>query len=124
VNGITRSDIWKRAMRSGTALVEVPFTATDTDSETNTVIDGVIDLAFREKEGWTIADYKTDAVADPAVWQQRIEMYRRQVNLYSDYWEQLTGEPVIERVLVLTSIAHELKWGKSGPVRAEQLELL
>jgi ATP-dependent helicase/nuclease subunit A len=124
VNGITHSDIWKRAMRSGTALVEVPFTATDPDSETNTVIDGVIDLAFREKEGWIIADYKTDAVADPAVWQQRIEMYRRQVNLYSDHWEQLTGEPVVERVLVLTSIAHELKWGKAGPVRAEQLELL
>ena len=124
VNGITRSDIWKRAMRSGTALVEVPFATEDLDADSPTIVDGVIDLAFREKDGWIIVDYKTDAVADPAVWQQRIEMYRRQVNLYSDYWEQLTGESVVERVLVLTSIEHELKWGKTGPVRAEQLELL
>ncbi len=124
VQGIAQSEIWKRAMRSGTALVEVPFAASEVDDQVRGSVDGVIDLAFRENEGWVIVDYKTDAMADPAVWQQRTELYRRQVNLYADYWEQLTGETVVERVLVLTSIGHELKWGKSGPVRAEQLELL
>ena len=57
------------------------------------------------------------------MWHQRTELYRRQVNLYADYWEHLTGEPVIERVLVLTSVEHEIKWGKAGPVLTQQLDL-
>jgi ATP-dependent helicase/nuclease subunit A len=123
VEGMTRSDIWKRAMRSGTALIEVPFAACDVEDRMPAVADGVIDLAFREKAGWIIVDYKTDAVADPAVWQRRTDTYRRQLNLYADYWEKLTGDMVVERVLVLTSVGHELKWGKTGPVKAQQLDL-
>ena len=124
VEGIARSDVWKRAMRSGTALVEVPFSVSEIDDGRTMLIDGVIDLAFRDQDGWVVVDYKTDAIADPDVWNQRTELYRRQVNLYADYWEQLTGEPVTERVLVLTSIEHEIKWGKTGPVKAQQLDLL
>jgi ATP-dependent helicase/nuclease subunit A len=124
VRGISKSDVWKRAMRSGTALVEVPFSSSSIDEGATQIVDGVIDLAFRDHNGWVVVDYKTDAVADPDVWQQRTELYRRQVNLYADFWEQLTGEPVTERVLVLTSVGHEIKWGKSGPVKAEQLDLL
>lgn len=123
VEGMTRSDIWKRAMRSGTALIEVPFAACDIQDRMRAVADGVIDLAFREKAGWIIVDYKTDAVADPAVWQRRTDTYRRQLNLYADYWEQLTCDIVVERVLVLTSVGHELKWGKTGNVKAQQLDL-
>ena len=123
VGGISRSDVWKRAMRSGTALVEVPFSVSEVDEGATAIVDGVIDLAFRENDGWVIVDYKTDAVADPEVWQQRIHLYKKQVNLYADYWEQLTGEPVQERVLVLTSVMRELKWGKTGAVRAQQLDL-
>jgi ATP-dependent helicase/nuclease subunit A len=123
VNGISRSDVWKRAMRSGTALIEVPFSTSEIDEGATTIIDGVIDLAFRDNGGWVIVDYKTDAIADPDVWQQRIHLYKKQVNLYADYWEQLTGEQVLERVLVLTSAMHELKWGKSGTLRAQQLDL-
>ena len=124
VHGMARSEIWKRAMRSGNYLVEVPFAQTDVDEGGTAVAEGVIDLAFREQAGWVIVDYKTDAIANPDIWQQRTELYRRQVNLYADYWEQLTGETVFERVLVLTSIEHELKWSKSGPVRTQQLDLL
>lgn len=123
VEGMTRSDIWKRAMRSGTALIEVPFAACDIEHRMHAVADGVIDLAFREKAGWIIVDYKTDAVADPAVWQRRTDTYRRQLNLYADYWEKLTGDTVVEKVLVLTSVGHELKWGKTGTVKAQQLDL-
>ncbi|HEX6559110.1 MAG TPA: PD-(D/E)XK nuclease family protein, partial [Longimicrobiales bacterium] len=123
VRGIGQSEIWKRAMRSGSALVEVPFAASDSDYDVRGVVDGVIDLAFREKDGWVIVDYKTDAIADPAAWQQRTELYRRQVNLYADHWERLTGESVVERVLVLTSVGHEITWGKSGPATAQQLDL-
>jgi ATP-dependent helicase/nuclease subunit A len=124
VEGMSRSEIWKRAMRSGNYLVEVPFALSEIDEGMPAIAEGVIDLAFRENDGWVIVDYKTDAIANPEIWQQRTELYRRQVNLYADYWEQLTGESVFERVLVLTSVEHEITWGKSGPVRTQQLDLL
>lgn len=123
VAGIMASDVWKRAMRSGSALVEVPFAAAEKDTELRGLVDGVIDLAFREKDGWVIVDYKTDAVTETDVWQRRIHEYKKQVDFYADYWESLTGETVVERVLVLTSGGQELKWGKSGPVVAQQLNL-
>jgi ATP-dependent helicase/nuclease subunit A len=128
VRGMSASEIYKRAMRSGNYLVEVPFAAVDNSGEISGIADGVIDLAFREKDGWVIVDYKTDAIADPDVWRQRTELYRRQVNLYADYWEQLTGESVVERVLVFTAIndpiERERRWAKPGPARTQQLELL
>jgi ATP-dependent helicase/nuclease subunit A len=125
VHGMINSEIWKRAMRSGSALVEVPFAAVEMSDELTGIMDGIIDLAFREQDGWVIVDYKTDAISDPDVWRQRTELYKRQVNLYADYWEMLTGETVFERVLVFTSMENPLdrerRWGKPGPVRTQQL---
>jgi len=125
VRGMINSEIWKRAMRSGSALVEVPFAAVEVNEEMTGIMDGVIDLAFREKDGWVIVDYKSDVISNPDEWRQRTEMYRRQVHLYADYWEQLTGEQVVERVLVFTSIENPLErersYGKPGPTRTQQL---
>ncbi|MGD8320391.1 MAG: UvrD-helicase domain-containing protein [Gemmatimonadota bacterium] len=66
------------------------------------VLEGVIDLAFRERGGWVIADYKTDVGTDPD-FPRRLESYRRQVELYAEAWARLTGEPVKERVLFFTA---------------------
>ena len=66
------------------------------------VLEGVIDLAFREKGGWVIADYKTDLGTDPE-FPARSASYRRQVDLYAEAWTRLTGEKVKERVLFYTS---------------------
>jgi ATP-dependent exoDNAse (exonuclease V) beta subunit len=73
------------------------------------VIEGVIDLAFREAEGWTLADYKSDAAGraiDPAL----MERYRAQLELYARAWERLTNEPVRERVLFFTADGHPERW--------------
>ena len=102
----------------------MPFAISEVDDGATAIAEGVIDLAFREPAGWVIVDYKTDAIANTDVWQQRTELYRRQVNLYADFWEQLTGEAVVERVLVLTSTGQAITWGKSGPAAAQQLNLL
>ena len=66
------------------------------------VLEGVIDLAFREADGWVVADYKTDVGTDPD-FPVRLASYRRQVELYADAWSRLTGEPVKERVLFFTA---------------------
>ncbi len=73
------------------------------------VLEGVIDLAFREKGGWVIADYKTDVGTDPD-FPRRLEAYRRQVDLYAEAWTRLTGEPVKERVLYFTSQERMEAW--------------
>ena len=73
------------------------------------VLEGVVDLAFRERGGWVIADYKTDVGADPD-FTSRTESYRRQVDLYAEAWTRLTGEPVKERVLFYTLQGRTDSW--------------
>ena len=43
-------------------MVEVSFSLAEKDGERPRIISGTIDLIFREKDGWVIADYKTDKV--------------------------------------------------------------
>jgi ATP-dependent helicase/nuclease subunit A len=74
-----------------------------------TVLEGIIDLAFREPDGWVIADYKTDVGTDPD-FAERSKAYRRQVDLYADAWSHLTGERVKERVLFYTAQRRIESW--------------
>ena len=53
-----------------------------------TMIEGVIDLAFEESDGWVIADFKTDREIE-----SRLDVYRRQVALYVNAIHALTGRP-------------------------------
>ena len=73
------------------------------------VIEGVVDLAFRESGGWVIADYKTDLGTDPN-FSSRLEAYRQQVDLYADAWARLTGDPVKERILFFTAQDRVESW--------------
>ena len=73
------------------------------------VIEGVIDLAFREDGGWVIADYKTDLGTDPD-FSSRLKAYRQQVDLYADAWARLTGDPVKERILFFTAQDRVESW--------------
>jgi len=73
------------------------------------ILEGVVDLAFRERGGWVIADYKTDVGTD-ADFRARAEGYRRQVDLYARAWTRLTGEPVKERVLFYTAQGRTDSW--------------
>jgi ATP-dependent helicase/nuclease subunit A len=84
--------------------IEAPSPAREQkeDSDVPEILEGVIDLAFREKGGWVIADYKTDIGTDPD-FGTRVDAYRRQVDLYAEAWTRLTGDPVKERVLFFTA---------------------
>ncbi|NIU73708.1 MAG: hypothetical protein GWN71_09035, partial [Gammaproteobacteria bacterium] len=115
VGTVRASETWARAKAAGRALSEVPFAYRDDrgrfhdpDPETPAgaprILEGVVDLAFREPDGWVIVDYKTDVGTDPG-FPARRESYIRQVDLYAAAWEELTGEPVKERVLLFTARA-------------------
>jgi ATP-dependent helicase/nuclease subunit A len=123
VESLRRSALWRRAGEATRVLVEVPFLISFPAAEAGRlglcgggaaatqVVEGVIDLAFREPlGGWVIADYKTDVFPSMEIRRERTAAYRRQVDLYSLCWERLTGEPVKERVLFFTSEGREEVW--------------
>jgi ATP-dependent helicase/nuclease subunit A len=86
-------------------------TAANSPTSPRQIVEGVIDLAFRDTDGaWTIADYKTDIFANDAIRRDRTEQYRRQVDLYALCWTRLTGEPVKDRVLIFTGEGREERW--------------
>ncbi len=83
--------------------------APEEPSRAHQVLEGVIDLAFLEADGWVIADYKTDLGTDPD-FGTRLDAYRRQVDLYAEAWTRLTGDPVKERVLFFTAQGRVETW--------------
>ncbi len=102
VRAVMRSDVWARAAASERRLAEVPFqTLVEPAEGPPTVLRGVIDLVFRERDGWVIVDYKTDDPRGRAV-EELVEQYRPQVLTYADAWEGAAGEPVREAGLYFT----------------------
>ena len=56
-----------------------------------TIVDGVVDLAFEEDGAWIVVDYKTD---DPAlISTENLAIYERQVDLYRQAIVAATGAP-------------------------------
>ena len=98
--GLSQSNLFEDEMESSDEQDD--SAEEDTPSSTSHVLEGVIDLAFLEHDGWVIADYKTDVGTDPD-FAMRSRAYRQQVDLYADAWTQLTGEAVKERVLFFTA---------------------
>ncbi len=104
VEAIAGSELFARARSAERLLVEVPFArAIPTDAGPLQLVEGVVDLAFREPGGWVLVDWKTDEVDDPAILAARRAAYERQLAIYAECWEALTGEPVAERILRFTA---------------------
>ncbi len=147
VREIISSEFWTRAMAAETKFFETPFAVKvgpedpdygELSSRAGLVsmagarpvapvknaplfLSGAIDLAFFEGDGWVIADYKTDRVAESAAethadedrpaLRELVDYYRPQVALYGRFWEKITGQRVKESGLYFTSIA---KWVRIG----------
>lgn len=73
------------ALQAGRCHREAPITLRHDDG---TWIEGQLDLAFEDADGWTVVDFKTDADLDRA-----LDDYRRQVALYVDAVQRATGRP-------------------------------
>ena len=66
---------------------ELPFTCRLDGRQ----VSGRIDLAYRKDGAWTVIDFKTARLTDPAQAEAR---YRDQMTLYRTALSALTGEPV------------------------------
>ena len=88
VTSALRHPILERARAAtsrGDCRREVPVALRDEDG---TLIEGVVDLAFREDRRWTVVDFKTDKELDT-----ELDVYRQQVALYAMMINKATGEP-------------------------------
>jgi hypothetical protein len=73
-----------QARTRGDCRRETPVTIRDTEGA---LIEGVVDLAFREAERWTVIDFKTDQDIS-----RGLDAYRQQVAAYADAIEAATGQ--------------------------------
>jgi ATP-dependent helicase/nuclease subunit A len=71
------------ADRDGGCRREAPVTYRCPDGS---LVEGVVDLAFKRGESWVVVDFKTDRVVDTA-----LDTYRRQVGLYVAAVARATG---------------------------------
>ena len=94
VKGVAASEMWKRMKTAEKAFVEVPFSLKIEDEKLPKVISGVIDLAFKESDGWVIVDYKTDKVDGNL--DSLVDYYKSQIEMYRDFWKKMSGEIVKE----------------------------
>jgi hypothetical protein len=63
------------------------------------VLEGYVDLVFRDDDGLVVVDYKTDAVGDEASLDARLAHYRVQIGAYAHAIQEATGEPVVRGIL-------------------------
>lgn len=69
---------------------------------------GIIDLYFEEEDEIVILDYKTDYI-DEDNKQDVINRYEKQLDLYAEALNKLTGKKVKEKYLYLFNIDEEIK---------------
>ena len=105
VNAVMSSELWNRMKKAAEALVEVPFSLKVEEAAAPKVMSGVIDLAFKEEDGWVLADYKTDKVDGKL--DAFVAYYKPQVDMYRKFWEEACGEKVKEAGLYFIDTA---KW--------------
>lgn len=92
LKGFYQSGLGRRVLLSPQVHREWAFNLA---GEHNTLVQGVIDLCFREGDKWVLVDYKTDH-AEP---EEILERYRLQMQWYRKALEQITGLPVKETFL-------------------------
>ena len=83
-----QSDLLRRAQAADEVYRELPFTVPTPAG----LMEGKIDLLFREGDRWVLVDFKTDArpAADP---------YRAQMQAYAAALQQVAGITVAEMLL-------------------------
>ena len=100
------SDIGKRMLASPEVHREWDFNLYL--EERGMILQGMIDCAFREGDGWILLDYKTDRIRDEEAF---TEEYRPQLEWYAVALRELTGKPVTESWLYALSVDKAMQVG-------------
>jgi ATP-dependent exoDNAse (exonuclease V) beta subunit len=93
VERVMTAEFWREALAAEERAVEVPFAIRVEASEgPPRLLHGVIDLAFKTAQGWTLVDYKTDQLV-PGV-DQLVDRYAPQILAYAAHWAAQVGTAV------------------------------
>ncbi len=98
LKSMVASAFWQRISAATDLMSETPFGSWEGKNYST----GIVDLAFRENDGWVLVDYKSDSIEDDAHRQALAEHYRPQLDFYRKNWEKITGEKVTECALFFT----------------------
>ena len=90
------SPLGQRARAAAERLVEEPLTVALSGGG---LLDGQLDLAFVDDGSWVVVDYKAGRPDRGDRYAERLEGYRRQVRLYAEALQRLSGRAVAERWL-------------------------
>lgn len=104
VDSVVVSQTWQRASQAERRFAELSFelpAEITVDGGRPTISRGVIDLVFKEPQGWVLVDYKTDDLLEIEL-ESAAGFYKHQLDSYARAWTELVGEPVIERGLLFT----------------------
>ena len=98
---IHTAPFWQRILQASEVHTELPFGTVQGSDR----LQGVIDIAFREPDGWVLADFKSDHIIDDAHLQELTDFYRPQISAYAAQFTALTWEKVKECGLLFTERA-------------------
>jgi len=97
INNFFRHDLGKRTLTAEKVYREKAFVLRKklTDSEEEVLVQGIIDCFFVEKDGIVLMDYKTDYVGSFDE-KTLLNRYKKQLELYKEAIERITGQKVKE----------------------------
>ena len=104
----------RQVLREQPFVVRIParLISPEYPSDETTLLQGILDLAFEEEDGWVLVDYKTDRI--PPEGPQALALrYQGQLYAYRLALSHLTGRPVKQALLVL------LRTGESIEIAAD-----
>jgi ATP-dependent helicase/nuclease subunit A len=117
------SDICARAAASPRVRRETPFNyRMEMDGE-QVIVQGVIDLFFEEGDGLVLVDFKSGGARKDAAARAEytLEAYGEQMRLYREALEAITGKPVREALLYLTSHGQEVPVPRAASSQSRNL---
>lgn len=107
-----QSSIYYRLEQAVQWYTELPFSMSITEGEQileeamqgDVILTGIIDLIFKEKDGWVIVDYKSDRIKNERDAEKLKAYYQQQLKVYEKAWEKMTGEKVKETLIYFVAL--------------------
>jgi ATP-dependent helicase/nuclease subunit A len=94
VSRFLESPIWTEVQTADPVYTEYPLVHHLSSTSVPSLKRGVIDLAYRTGDGWTLVDYKTDPVSSAEGEQIADDHpYVHQIHAYAKAWAAVLGEP-------------------------------
>jgi ATP-dependent exoDNAse (exonuclease V) beta subunit len=73
------------------------------------VLEGYVDLLYRDDDGLVVVDYKTDAWGSEADLDAKVERYSVQLQAYASALTTAVGEPIVRAVLLFLGEARAVE---------------